>query len=696
MKAMIWKEWRENFKWAVLGAGGLALATLYALSQQSHRYAGANGEQAWWSATMMTTIGAPLIATILGFLQILPEQRRDQWAFLLHRPATRSVIFGGKVSVGLALYLLATVPVVVGLNLWFATPGHVVMPYDWHMSLTGMGDICDGVIFYFAAVLTALRPARWYGSRTLGLAMAVLAGPLAVTFHLFCQTLLTVLLCALMLGLAAWGSFLTDGTYRLQPKSAKFSLAATLLVGTVVVTGAGLLFLVTIKDGFSPPSTSDSIQYQIDQKGRVLRVTFDGSRVKQATDFNGKPVQYIYSSTANLSTFVYMRGLDLSDSGQSFAPPWTYRDIEHYFNPLYHDFMEGGTTWFYVYNQRLLEGFANKDKKFIGYLGPHSSTPTATPPDTRFPGLVVTNSLYYNAQLLRFPQAVYWAGPAESKITLITQQQPGAIRGVCMTQEATVESTAPQDSSSLNAIAIVVNKQIKIFSTTGKLLVTTPLHYDVPNYSSLEVGAIQSAHRYFFKYVPLYERELALGHRLPSYIVKVSETGAVLQRYTLPPLDALDTPVAWGNYLSAPVMPSILMAGLAIYAAAFKLPPRHFGLPNGLIFVALNILAALLVAALTWRLDQRCAFNRREQWAWAITVFCLGPFGFLMLLALQGWPARQSCPNCGQQRVVTHEHCEHCGAAFPQPSPDGTEIFETAIPIEPGPVSSTGLFICAG
>ena len=61
---------------------------------------------------------------------------------------------------------------------------------------------------------------------------------------------------------------------------------------------------------------------------------------------------------------------------------------------------------------------------------------------------------------------------------------------------------------------------------------------------------------------------------------------------------------------------------------------------------------------------------------WTIAGLLLGPAGTLMLIALRDWPAREPCPACGKKRVVDRELCEHCGAPFPPPTPDGTQVFD--------------------
>ena len=107
---------------------------------------------------------------------------------------------------------------------------------------------------------------------------------------------------------------------------------------------------------------------------------------------------------------------------------------------------------------------------------------------------------------------------------------------------------------------------------------------------------------------------------------------------------------------------------------------REFGISTHrmafVFFAVASVLAGLLAGILAWLIGRRCGWGRVGQWIWTVGVFLLGVYGLLMLLALVSWPARERCPVCGRKRVVTREHCEHCGAPFAPVVPDGTEIFD--------------------
>ncbi len=102
--------------------------------------------------------------------------------------------------------------------------------------------------------------------------------------------------------------------------------------------------------------------------------------------------------------------------------------------------------------------------------------------------------------------------------------------------------------------------------------------------------------------------------------------------------------------------------------------------PSGLVpgYLALIVLSAAASAMGCWLLARRYAFSRGRSIMWALVGFFFGWVGWLLMLVLQQWPARVSCPTCRQLRVVTRDRCEHCGGLHAPPASDGTEIFESA------------------
>src|SRR5712672_3801553 len=167
MKTLIYKELRENLKLAV---PVFLLATVFFMFA-----AWDGGGNALLSAEFLRIIslGCAGFAAALGWLQIHHERPRDLWAFLVHRPITRTHIFFAKITAGLILYLLSVSLPMLGYLVWISIPGHLSAPFEWGMALPGTGCVLLALPWYFGAMLTSLREARWYASRGLALAAAL-------------------------------------------------------------------------------------------------------------------------------------------------------------------------------------------------------------------------------------------------------------------------------------------------------------------------------------------------------------------------------------------------------------------------------------------------------------------------------------------------------------------------------------------
>ena len=144
MKAILWKEWRENLRWGILALVALSIALAYTVF--STGVLSPNGQSdkcaaVWNAAYLVMTFGCPLIAVALGFAQVMPELRRDQWAFLMHRPVPWSVIFGGKAIIGISLSLAAAGIPFLLFVLWTASPGNVPFPFDARLALPGVASL---------------------------------------------------------------------------------------------------------------------------------------------------------------------------------------------------------------------------------------------------------------------------------------------------------------------------------------------------------------------------------------------------------------------------------------------------------------------------------------------------------------------------------------------------------------------------
>lgn len=235
MKALFWKEWREHLRTTAFAF--LLIALLMLRSGYSALRAAptkSDFELGEWLMYLLLVL-APIFAVTLGWSQISGELKRDQWAFLIHRPITRTQIFVGKAIAGLSMYFFATVTPLLLLMLWLRVQTLVAIPFVPNDLREPLTTILAYAHFYFAGMLIAARPARWYGSRYLPLPAALAAIFLGGIWTENWQITLAQSVVFAVFALAAWGSFLTDGHYTRQPRLAKIGLGATLYTGLFAV-----------------------------------------------------------------------------------------------------------------------------------------------------------------------------------------------------------------------------------------------------------------------------------------------------------------------------------------------------------------------------------------------------------------------------------------------------------------------------
>lgn len=679
---MFWKECRENARWAALSLLALSLGLAYAWFHLFQQSSAPGLGQIWSSENLVLTITTPLIGLALGLLQVLPELRRDQWAFLVHRPASRTTLFFGKVLPGVCLYLLATTLPLLGLAIWAASPSHVPAPFDFRFTLAGWAAILAGLPFYFAGLLVALRPARWYGSRALPILTALLAPLAAGWFGEFWQVVLVCVLLTAALLLAAWGSFLTSGQYAGQPRLARFGLGASLFAGLAVALIGSFALSLTLYQSLFPAVRFDLslTQYDVDTDGRILRDIYANGTVRYA-DLQGKPLPALEqrNRTGRGVQSLPFQSLPFTE----ILNPWTHsqRTEQRYSAPqryvaplqtfLYH-FED--TAWFYLYDQDQAVGYSLRTHRVVGYLGPRGFADTSNDAG-RFPEPLTSSLHHSNTRgLLQFPHNVFLFNPDQRTLTRLWAAAGGE------QAQGSGFLTLMETSAVLQPVVVAADNQLHVFSGAGRPLFTTPRSLAAQPYSCVQAAISPRLDRFFFW---CSVNGFGAQSWAASKIVTFSPSGCVLQAVALPALQSpppYQTPSAAG--LLVPPAADAAGLGVMLHGRWFgDAPQRKIRNPlaqdvglRGLLL--LSALMGLVSAVLAWLISRRLGDGRRGQVAWALGVFWLGSYGILLLLALRAWPARVPCPHCGRERVVDREACEHCGALFARPQRDGTEIFD--------------------
>jgi hypothetical protein len=163
MNQIIWKEFRENLKWAVLGL----LIVTFLISYQtldSDFFFESSGSLYYFALVSMG------LSFGLGLLQIFHESAYDRWAFLRHRPSSARQIVCGKTIAGLSILLLIwTSELIFQMNLLrsMQTLGYPLYWYRlWPVSIA----ICVGIPAYFSGLMLSVWRPRvgWVRWLTLG------------------------------------------------------------------------------------------------------------------------------------------------------------------------------------------------------------------------------------------------------------------------------------------------------------------------------------------------------------------------------------------------------------------------------------------------------------------------------------------------------------------------------------------------
>lgn len=113
MITVVWKELRENTRWAALGFVAMAAALILEW-QTSPLVFGGGG---------LASMVAVFTAIALGILQTLRDKRPASRALLLHRGITADAVFAGKMLAGLALYSIAVFLPLLGMAILIAFNG---------------------------------------------------------------------------------------------------------------------------------------------------------------------------------------------------------------------------------------------------------------------------------------------------------------------------------------------------------------------------------------------------------------------------------------------------------------------------------------------------------------------------------------------------------------------------------------------
>jgi hypothetical protein len=417
--------------------------------------------------------------------------------------------------------------------------------------------------------------------------------------------------------------------------------------------------------------------YQIAKDGDILRVTRRDAVVSSVTDVNGNELENYRDP--RIRETLYQSFLPLATLASDPRLRWEpYSRSDRFFLRLN---VGGQVNWYYVFAEGRVRGYALDTRRCIGSLGPDGFVPAGQRTTARFAEPLPPYSWTY-AGVLADANAVYRLDFFTQEVErLFTPGDNGRILG------AAVVLNGSATENRRIAIAMVTRDHLEVHALNGALLFSLAQPFSLEKCGEINVGAPDEDH-YLLWYRPSWTAQALARWTLLGHVLEISADGRELKRTELPPLNVAN-PEAWYKGLWAALVPlaaafvEVAWAGLLtalgdIQGAVILADLRRELTTSTPAFLAASFSALatsiVLCTALARLIARRYAFPRQSRNWWALLTVLGGPAGLLLLLALREWPAREACPACGQKRVVDRDHCEHCGAAFPVPSMDGTEI----------------------
>ncbi|HEY3901187.1 MAG TPA: hypothetical protein VGM54_21430 [Chthoniobacter sp.] len=671
MKAMIWKELRENARWALLAGLGLLMAELYALSMEkalvgnSFVAVSLCGE----NFLMVSAFGCAAVGAVLGALQILPELRRDQWASLLHRPIAREKILAGKMVAGLLLYAAATgIPLLASI-VYLIWPGVYPAPFIPSMALPALSDGLLGLAFYVCALLVGLHPGRWLGTRgaivlaAIGLLMAHLEDG---------WPFLLPIIAVIVFCVAAWGAMRNPVAQR--PWFSRLAFGAAILAGVqagVVLLGIALRAV--------PEEALFGFYYTnfyIAIDGAVFLQKQDGKGGFELTDMQGKAVtdeRYVGNTADRYSLYPSLLADRTIAQGRRFL---RNERSSQYRVEMIQGSYETPELWYRVEGQEpYFVGYDTLSRRPVGFLDREGFK---SPDAVRQPFASVPQG-----EMLQMTPQLYWIGPQILSIDFLDRHVSPLID---VGTERIYGAQKVPNQSEHPLIAVALGAGIQIYDMKGAPLFRIPYAYPVDRWPNVGITATDDLSRIFVEY-----NNYAMSRDVVVHLDVLDGQGKRVASYPSPRERNVPAHKSWNQWtadlLKAPA-PSVLLSIWNTHRQVSVEADYASGIPPALIpefermlepgeLAALGgwtlVLCAISVA---WARKAGLSTARTLGWVGLTAIFGVG--GLLAYRLSIDWPVRVRCPHCAHRRPVMEGACPNCLAPWDVPVANGTEIFEPA------------------
>jgi len=663
------------------------------------------------------------IGFLLGLAQVRGDNSLDMWAFLVHRPASRSALFLGRLAAGMVLYI-AVAGIPLALFTIYAASSYAGGFFYWKFTLPSVADFLCGFVYYLAGLLVAQSSAPLIGPRVLPVIVALSCSFfIRVLVDSFSGACLLIGVYALVLGVAAMGSFCSQG-FRIR--APRLTVAARLVF--VCVSFMLMLHIPQeIANGYvarAHLAILDAAWHRelpfVPMPARTLtvrRFIGDGTVVKEITSapavttrpaktnvfsegrryetLDGQPLPQLTRDAVEADAEACA---SVSLALQTSLPtgPTDYRNLDRiaWVTNVSHQEDEKHYTeerWFYLTDQRRFYIYSRKGDIFRGTFGQNGFVP---PGNLAEPFAAAKVSTY---EPIVTPHAIFTIEPYRYAISTLLAAPPGEVL-----QELTYVG--------YGIVAVVTDKHILLFGTyrdarrtdMGRLvagekpLVVLPLNHPISQFTT-GLTFLPKLRRWAIWY-----RHLQQTDHPPAdgNIVELYDEGGQLIRETKfdravhvdPPLVAREDPRStelmeimgrWQVY-------SGMVDGATdpVFSLLYTRSMNHLRSRDGTIYRSeadaprflayrrlwVSLLVSAVIAAAGLLVVRRYNYSFVRALPWVLAMVVLGIPALLTFVATHAYPRRSRCGSCGKGRPLAMEACPHCGAAWPAPPATGTEI----------------------
>lgn len=728
MTTLLWKEFKENAKYAL--AAFLVTGFMMLMGAMSVK-----GEKADNGTFIFNCwIYFQAIGACFGILQTFPELRRDRWSFLCHRSQSMNEIFFSKILAGITFTLGISLVLFFGAAWVIESARFKRAPFFWSDLWTSAVFLVMGVISYFAAFLCGIRQRKWYGTRFLPLFFTFMSSIYFLTMansygnKSVSIILPLAILAAFILGITCWMHF----TRSLEDiRTNRFGKAVRIACIYMISTPAQVILTIILFGVMvgSIPRPNLAVNFHYDKEGNTYRVVrdFDSKRMisiedlyhperdLNITDFEIRDeIKYRRIQNELNPAFLYKRG-SAELLSEVYAQPYTYAPVDAS-SSLRMDPYSYEPTWYFVFSENRFYGYPTwKTRKpvivetdidrlvNVGETNYVNSGENHILLTSEKNGFFILDTKKQEVFSLEEPEiekpieAIQITLDKESKTTLILHEDEIAVHEalprVFKKNGEIVEPTlAPKEmaswTNSENARYYHPDGfyPLNVRYLPGRKLHGIPIPHSLPENSTLMMAKVPDEDRFLIAVDRNCWQNLFWPDNSVRTFLELNSEGKILRHNQFRYYIQYGTDSRMKFLITGTCIPVGPLLGLIAYdeMTATEVDQfygtdfsSHMDRSPRLVwsFIGLIFASGTVASLVTCWIGRRNSFTRKELIQWMLFSFLLGWAGVLTMVMAHQWIGKTRCASCGKKRLQTNEKCEHCGAAFPMPEKDGTEIF---------------------